>query len=108
MRFKGTLVLLLLCASFGGFLYFYEIKGGEKREKAKQEEKQLWKVESSAIQQIELLYPEQRVTGVRTGEEQWKIAFTRELAADSQEYNGQASNAADSRRYIDVEDNASD
>ena len=35
MRFKGTLVLLLLCAGFGGFLYFYEIKGGEKREKGK-------------------------------------------------------------------------
>lgn len=108
MRFKGTLVLLLLCASFGGFLYFYEIKGGEKREKAKQEEKQLWKVESSAIQQIELLYPDQRVTGVRTGEKQWKIAFPRELEADSEEFNRLASSAADISRESVVEANAAD
>src|SRR5216117_2979086 len=108
MRFKGTLVLLLLCASFGGFLYFYEIKGGEKREKAKQEEKQLWKVESGAIQQIELLYPDQRVTGVRTGEKQWKIAFPRELEADSEEFNRLASSAADISRESVVEANAAD
>ncbi len=108
MRFRGTLVLLLVCASFGGFLYFYEIKGGEKREKAKQEEKQLWKVESGAIQQIGLLYPDQKVTGVRTGEKQWKITFPRELEADSEEFNRLASSAAEISRDSVVEANATD
>jgi hypothetical protein len=34
MRFKGTFILLLLCMGLGAYVYFYEIKGGEKREKA--------------------------------------------------------------------------
>ncbi len=108
MQFKGTLVLMLVCASFGGFLYFYEIKGGEKREKAKQEEKQLWKVESSAIQQIELLYPDQKVTAVRTGEKQWKITVPRDLEADSEEFNRLASSAAEISRESVVEASATD
>ena len=57
MRFKGTALLLLLCAGLGAYVYFYEIKGGEQREKAKQEEKRLWKFESNDIQQIELITP---------------------------------------------------
>ena len=41
MRFKGTLILLIVCLALGAFVYFYEIKGGEEREKAKQAEKQI-------------------------------------------------------------------
>ncbi len=54
MRFKGTLVLLLLCVGLGAFLYFYEIKGGEQRDKAKQEEKVIWKVPGDDVQQLDL------------------------------------------------------
>lgn len=35
MKFRNTLVLLLLTAAVGAYVYFYEIKGGEKREKEK-------------------------------------------------------------------------
>jgi hypothetical protein len=42
MRFKGTFLLLILAIAFGSYLYFYEFKGSEKREKAKQAESQIW------------------------------------------------------------------
>ncbi len=108
MRFKGTLVLLMLCAGFGSYLYYYEIKGGEKREKAKQEEKQIWKVESGAIQQIDLIFPDSRLTAVRIGEKEWKITAPRDLEADSEELNRLASSAADISRDSIVEPSASD
>ena len=58
MRFKGTLILLLVCIGIGCFIYFYEIKGGEEREKAKEAESRFWMIEGKDIQQIELPTPE--------------------------------------------------
>ena len=108
MRFKGTLVLLLLCAGFGAFVYFYEIKGGEKREKAKQEEKQLWKLESNNVQQIDLILPDQHITTQRKGEKEWKITAPGTFDADSDELNRLASSVADMSRESVIEPNASD
>jgi hypothetical protein len=47
MRFRGTLILLVVGLLLGGYVYFYEIKGGEKREKAKEAENQVWKFEAA-------------------------------------------------------------
>ena len=73
MRFKGTLILLVLCLGLGAYLYFYEIKGGEKRDKAKQAENQVWKLDSSAIRQIDISSAGQQITLVRNGENNWAI-----------------------------------
>lgn len=108
MRFKGTLALLVICAALGGYVYYYEIKGGEERVKAKQEEKRLWKVESDTIQQIDLIFPDQRITAVRTGEKEWKLTAPQALDADSEEFNRLASSAADMSRDTVIESAASD
>jgi hypothetical protein len=108
MRFRGTLVLLLICAGVAGYLYFYEIKGGEKREKAKQEENRIWKVDSSAIQQIDVITPEEHLTAVRTGEKDWKLTAPRALDADSDELGRIASSAAEINRESVLEPNAAD
>ena len=63
MRFKGTLVLLIVVLALGGFIYFYEIKGGEQREKAKESESQIWKFEDKDIQQIDLASSGQHISG---------------------------------------------
>ncbi len=108
MRFKGTLVLLIVCAALGGYVYFYEIKGGEKRAKAKEEENRIWKVESGTIQQIDLIMPDQHITAVRSGDKEWKITAPRALDADSEELNRMASSAADISRESVLEANAPD
>lgn len=87
MRFRGTFILLIICAALGGYLYFYEYKGGEKRDKAKQEENRLWKLESSSIQQIDLISPAQHIIAVRSGDKEWRITSPRALDADSDELN---------------------
>jgi hypothetical protein len=65
MRFKGTLVLLIVVLVLGGFIYFYEIKGGAQREKAKESESLIWKIEDRNIRQIELSSPGQHAWLVR-------------------------------------------
>jgi hypothetical protein len=106
MRFKGTLILLLLCACVGAYLYFYEIKGGEKREQAKQEEKVVWKVPADDVQQLDLTTQGTHITAVRSADKQWRITAPRPLDADADEWDRLASSASDISREQVVEDNA--
>ncbi len=108
MRFKGTFILLIIGAALGAYVYFYEIKGGEKREKAKQEETRIWKTESASIQQIDLITPEQHITAVRSGEKEWKITAPKALDADAEELNRIASTASDLSRESTLEPSAAD
>jgi hypothetical protein len=106
VRFKGTLILLILCLGLGAYLYFYEIKGGEQRDKAKQAENQIWKLDGSAIRQLDISSAGQHITLVRDGEKDWAISEPKSLQADSDEANRLAGSAADIRRDSVLEDNA--
>ncbi len=106
MRFKGTLILLIVCLALGAFVYFYEIKGGEEREKAEQAEKQLWELEDKDIRQIDFIFPDRQITAERRGEEEWLLTNPRRLEADSDELNRLASSAAKMKRESIVEPNA--
>jgi Domain of unknown function (DUF4340) len=108
MRFRGTLVLVLICAALGAYVYFYEIKGGEQREKKKQEADRLWKVESASIQQIDLITPQEHITAVRKGDKEWKITAPRAVDADADELNRIAGSAAEITRESVLETNAKD
>jgi hypothetical protein len=108
VRFKGTLILLILCLGLGAYVYFYEIKGGEQREKTKQAESQVWKLDSSAIRQLEISSANQHVTLVRNDDKDWTITEPRPLQADSDEANRLAGSASDIRRESVLEENAAD
>ena len=109
MRFRGTLILLLICAALGRFVYFYEIKGGETaREGRSRRPDRLWKVESANIQQIDLVTPQEHITAVRKGEKEWKITAPRAVDADSDELNRIAGSAAEITRESVLETNAKD
>jgi hypothetical protein len=108
MRFRGTLILIVICAAFGAYLYFYEIQGGEKREKAKKEENQVWNVDSSAIQQIDLTTESGPVSVARTSDKDWKIIAPRSLDADAAGLDTIARSAAIINRESVVEMNVGD
>jgi hypothetical protein len=105
MRFKGTLILLLVCLALGGYLYFYEIKGGEQREKAKQAENQIWKLDGQNIQEIDLTSPNQHITAVRKGDKEWVLTAPQQWDADSDELNRLVNSASNLRREeaLDIE-----
>ena len=108
MRFKGTLILLIVCLALGAFVYFYEIKGGEEREKAAQAEKLLWELEDKDIRQIDFIFTDRKITAERRGEEEWFLTNPRQLEADSDELNRLASSAAKMERESVVEPDAED
>lgn len=109
MRFKGTLILLLVCIGMGCFIYFYEIKGGEVREKAKEAEKRFWMLESKDIQRIELTPPDGNFVAVRKNEEEWVLeALSRTLEADVGELDRLAKRAAEIEFQGILEENATD
>jgi hypothetical protein len=108
MRFKGTLVLLIVVLALGGFIYFYEIKGGAQREKAKESESLIWKIEDRNIRQIELSSPGQHVAAARKDEKEWVLTAPQTLDADSQELDRLARSAVTLRRENIVEQNAAD
>jgi hypothetical protein len=108
MRFKGTLVLLIVVLALGAFIYFYEIKGGEQREKAKESENQIWKIEDKNIQQLDLSSGGQHVTAMRKSDKQWILTAPQTLDADSEELDRLARSTATLRRESIVEQNAHD
>lgn len=108
MRFKGTLVLLTVAIAFGGYIYFYEIKGGEKREKEKQTENQLWKLEDKNIVQVSLLSPDSLITAERQSDQTWTLTAPQTWDADSAELNRLASSTTTLNRESVVEPNATD
>ncbi|MEJ2245199.1 MAG: DUF4340 domain-containing protein [Acidobacteriota bacterium] len=110
MRFKGTLILLLVCIGIGCFIFFYEIKGGEEREKAKEAENRFWMLESKAIQQIELQPQDQveKIVAARKGPEEWSIQVPRPLEADSDEMNRLAESAAEIKHTSILEETGAD
>jgi len=108
MRFKGTLTLLVVCLALGGYVYFYEIKGSEERERVKQAEKQIWDLEDKDIQQIDFIFPDRQIAAERRGEEEWILTNPRQLEADSDELNQLATSASKIERESVVEPNATD
>jgi hypothetical protein len=108
MRFKGTWMLLVVCLAIGCFIYFYEIKGGEQREKAKENESRFWMLESKDIQQIEFSPPDEKIVAVRKTQEEWAIQVPRPLEADSGELNRLAESAAGIKFESILEENVSD
>jgi hypothetical protein len=106
MRFKGTLVLLIICLLLGAYVYFYEIKGSEQREKAKEAVNQVWKFDSKDIRQIDLFSPGQHITAVRQGENGWVLTSPGKLDADSDELNILANSGSNIQRESIVEPNA--
>jgi hypothetical protein len=108
MRFKGTLILFVVCLALGSYLYFYEIKGGEQRAKEQEAENQVWKLESGTITRIDLITPAQHITAIRNGEKNWSITEPRPLDADSDTLTQMATSVANIRRENIVEQNAPD
>jgi len=108
MRFKGTFLLLVLAIAFGSYLYFYEFKGSEKREKAKQAESQIWALDGKIILQIDLISPELHISAERKGGNTWMLTSPQTWEGDSSELNHLADSASNLRRESMVESEAKD
>ncbi|MGH7596185.1 MAG: DUF4340 domain-containing protein [bacterium] len=79
MKFRNTLMLLVLTAAVGAYVYFYEIKGGEKREKEKEAAGKLVDIKKDSVAAITLMPDgvELKKTGGK-----WELAAPVQYQAD--------------------------
>lgn len=71
---RTTLILLLLALGFGGFVYFYEIKGATQRQAAKAEAQQIFSFEEEQVQSFTVKTKEQTLEfgrGDKSGKPKW-------------------------------------
>ncbi|MBN2337445.1 MAG: DUF4340 domain-containing protein [Acidobacteria bacterium] len=108
MRFKGTLVLVVVAAAVGAWLYFYEVRGKEGRERAKEAEGRLWQLEETEVAAVALTSPDGRIEARRQEEEGWRITLPRALDADGAELDRLVRSAATLGRGETVEADAAD
>jgi hypothetical protein len=94
MRFKSTLILLVVFLGLGSYAYFGEYRGAEGRDKAKEAAKKVLQFDDKNVTEISLGLPDKVISAVRKGEHQWEITNPSGVDADSEEWDRLASNLA--------------
>jgi len=83
MKFRGTLLLVTLAIGLILFAYFYEIRGGRKREEAKEKAQKVLSVKDNAISSIEIVRPGKETLKVEKSKEgAWMITSPLKARAD--------------------------
>lgn len=83
MSFKTTIVIAILLLLLGGYAYWFEYKGGQKKEEQKEKEKTLFEVKKEDVTQIQVEGIEpQPVIVVAESKESWKLSKPIQTRAD--------------------------
>lgn len=105
-RLRSTLVLIVVAAGLGAYIYFVESErapASETTPKAK-----VFTVESDAIQELEITSSKGETTTLSRQEGQWKITAPAAADADSSEISSITSSLASLENQRTVEENATD
>lgn len=79
--YRGTLLLLLVLAALGAFVYFYEARGPAEAQNGEQEA-QVWSVAEEDIKGIELRDGEKSVSLARDADGAWQVVAPEQQPAD--------------------------
>ncbi|MBD3224473.1 MAG: DUF4340 domain-containing protein [Caldithrix sp.] len=83
---RNTLILLVIALALGAYVYFYEIKGGQKREKQKEYAAKLVHFEKDSVEQIQIKSPFEKFVFHRSANG-WDIAEPVQTGADDSPIN---------------------
>jgi hypothetical protein len=72
MKFKRTLIWAGVLVALAAFVYFYEIKGGEKRERAAEQANKIFVLNKEAVQKLTLRSDQKTIVCQRT-EQGWQL-----------------------------------
>lgn len=82
MSFRNTIIAGVILLALGLYTYFYEIKGGEKREEEKSKEKLLFQIKKEDVAEIRIEGLEQPVKIVPEKEDSWTLLEPVKARAD--------------------------
>jgi hypothetical protein len=100
VRPRNTLLLLLVLAALGAYLYWVELP----HQKSQAEEKRLVAVDKDAVTGITLAYPDQTITLEKTQDGAWRITKPIEADADETTVKNLLSAVADAQVTRSLED----
>ena len=87
MSFKTTGILALLLAILGGYIYLFEIRGWENKERAEKAAKKITQVKKGQVSRLRLETPGELVSAVKDGFS-WKIVSPVETDGDYDMFEG--------------------
>src|SRR3989338_8250245 len=72
-KYTTTLILFVLFMTLGAYVYFVEIKGGEKKQGQKEKEKKVFVFDQDNVDTLTLILPDKKIKFQRYGERQWRF-----------------------------------
>jgi hypothetical protein len=84
VRFKGTLVLLIVFAVLGGYVYYTDFYGKEARDKQEEAKKRLFGGEAKDVTELTLEQDGRTISAVRKDEKTWEMTSPAGVEADSE------------------------
>jgi len=82
MNYKTTIIIAILLAALAGYAYYFEYKGGEKKEEAKEKEKTLIEIKKEDVTQIQIESSNGTIVIVPSGKDAWQITRPLQSKAD--------------------------
>ncbi len=101
---KKIVLLLIVFAGLGAFVYFYEIKGGEERQAAQELEESLLRVTDEEIDALIVQRPGAEPIELRRVEDLWQITAPIQAEVDRFVVDALARDVANARRLRTLED----
>jgi len=86
VRFRGTLVLLVVFAALGGYVYFAEYRGRDEREQQEASKKKLFSTPLKDVTSLSLAFPDRRIAAVKKDDKHWEFTEPTGIDADSDEW----------------------
>ncbi len=73
MRFRSTLVLLVVFAALGGYVYFAEYRGHDQREQKEASKKKLFSTPLKEVTGLSLAFPDHKISAVKKDDKHWEF-----------------------------------
>jgi hypothetical protein len=107
MKRRGTFILLAILAGLLAYYYFVEIKGGQRKQEAKEKSEKLLTLEQDEIQTITLIRPQDTVVLERADDDGWRMSKPLQTDADASAVDDLLSALANAKaeRDIDTQEN---
>ncbi len=103
MRFRTTLLLLLVVLGLGAYLYYVEMPSAEQEAKAKR----LYDVKADDISELTLTYQDHEIALMKTGEE-WHMSKPLDVLADATAVKNIAATLADAESKKELTESSGD
>ena len=86
VRFRSTLVLLVVFAALGGYVYFAEYRGRDEREQQEASKKKLFPTPLKDVVGLSLAFPDHKISAVKKDDKHWEFTEPQGIDADSDEW----------------------